>query len=77
MPMNNTGASFIIYNYGSIQWPNSEAEGSCKAGYSTSYGKHRYVIPGSQVGDIVSIMNVTNVGEPGMWAFQVNKPDTC
>jgi hypothetical protein len=74
--MNITEASFIVYNYGSIQWPYSKEEGDCVAGYRTRNGEHEYIIPGSQVEDNVGIMNVSNVNIEGTWIFQVNKQET-
>nr|WNS50042.1 perlecan-like protein [Halisarca dujardinii] len=75
LAMQESVASFVLYNYGSIQWPTRADQGECIAGYNTSFSTG-YIIPGSQVGDSVGVMEVSNIDQPGMWAFRVDQHQT-
>ena len=72
----NTSGSYVVYNYGAIEWPEDAGESTCSAGYKMG-GEIWYTIPGSQVEDAVTITNTTNINEPGIWFFKVDKPETC
>lgn len=46
-----------------------------QAGFDASNGVDYYVINGSFTGDITNINKQSNVGQPGMFVFQVNGPE--
>ncbi|XP_067318508.1 alpha-tectorin-like [Anolis sagrei] len=74
--------AFVILNYGDIQWTTGTASGGnsktglggtpAQAGFNTGDNENYYSIPGSRSAHILNIINTSNVGVEGCWAFQVN-----
>nr|XP_060640334.1 alpha-tectorin-like [Anolis sagrei ordinatus] len=75
-------AAFVMLNYGDIQWTTGTASGGnsktglggtpAQAGFNTGDNKNYYSIPGSRSAHILNIINTSNVGVEGRWAFQVD-----
>ena len=66
--------TYTIYLYadGLIQW--SEVFGySALAGYNAGDGIAYYMIPESLSQDIINISLTTNVEQPGVWVFRVDR----
>ncbi|XP_071588840.1 sushi, nidogen and EGF-like domain-containing protein 1 [Heliangelus exortis] len=78
----DTKKSFIIFNYGDIQWTTGEASGGdaetglggtpAHAGFNSGDDTNFYNIPGSQTEAIVNVTDTSNVGVRGRWVFQVD-----
>ena len=68
-----------MYTYNRTDWPTVADRGSSLAGIDAGdmNPEHKYVLPGSQVGDVVSVVNTTNVRQPGMWAFKIGQDHKC
>ncbi|KAL8220174.1 UNVERIFIED_CONTAM: hypothetical protein K2H54_040018 [Gekko kuhli] len=74
--------SFIVMNYGDIQWTTGAASGGdrrtgtggmpAQAGFNSGDDKNYFSIPGSRTPEIINITKTSNVNEPGRWAFQVD-----
>ncbi|XP_048358241.1 sushi, nidogen and EGF-like domain-containing protein 1 [Sphaerodactylus townsendi] len=74
--------SFIMLNYGDIQWTTGAASGgdrrtglggiSAQAGFNSGDDKNYYSIPGSRTAHIIDIPKTSNVHVPGRWVFQVD-----
>ncbi|XP_041037197.1 alpha-tectorin-like, partial [Carcharodon carcharias] len=74
--------SFIILNYGDIQWTTGLASGgnartglggtAAQAGFNSGGSKHYFSIPGSQTPGMVDIESTSNVQEPGRWVFRTD-----
>ncbi|XP_048476565.1 alpha-tectorin-like [Rhincodon typus] len=74
--------SFIILNYGNIEWTTGTASGGnantglggteAQAGFNSGGSTHFFSIPGSQTPDIVNIESTSNVQEPGRWVFRTD-----
>ena len=64
--------TYTIYLYadGLIQWPDY---GRASAGYNAGDGITYYMIPGSSSQEIINISLTTNVEQPGVWVFQVDR----
>ena len=64
--------TYTIYLYadGLIQWSN---EGRASAGYNAGDGIAYYMIPESLSQDIIYISLTTNVEQPGVWVFRVDR----
>ena len=71
--------SFVVYMYNHTNWPTAVDGGSSIAALETADldPEHQYIVPGSQVGDVASVVDTTNVGHPGMWVFHVGKDHRC
>lgn len=69
----------MVYMYNRTDWPATEDGGSSLAAIKAEDldPEHQYILPGSQVGDAVSVLNTSNVMHPGMWAFKVGKDHKC
>ena len=66
--------TYTIYLYadGLIQW--SQVFGySAIAGYNDGHGIAYYMIPDSLSRDIIDISLTTNVEQPGVWVFRVDR----
>ncbi|XP_077193106.1 uncharacterized protein LOC143837324 [Paroedura picta] len=78
----NGNVSFVILNYGDIQWTTGTASGgnrttglggmSAQAGFNSGNDKNYYSIPGSRMNQIINITKTSNVHVPGRWVFQVD-----
>ncbi|XP_040550999.1 sushi, nidogen and EGF-like domain-containing protein 1 [Gallus gallus] len=76
-------ASFIILNYGDIQWttgianqgdPHSGLGGvPAQAGFNSGDDVHYYNIPGSRTPAVLHINRTSNIGVPGRWVFRVDE----
>ena len=64
--------TYTIYLYadGLIQWPQ---RGWALAGYNAGDGIVYYMIPESLSQDIINISLTTNVEQPGVWVFRVDR----
>ena len=64
--------TYVIYLYADnlIQW---SQEGRALAGYNAGDGIIAYAVPGSLSLDMLKIASTTNVGEPGLWVFRVDR----
>jgi hypothetical protein len=69
--------SFIIFNYGDIEWVSTRDKctgmggTAAQVGFNDGYGNF-YSVPGSQTDDIMDIETRTNVKSTGRFIFQVN-----
>ncbi|XP_060678204.1 sushi, nidogen and EGF-like domain-containing protein 1 [Hemiscyllium ocellatum] len=78
----NGRQSFIILNYGNIEWTTGTASGGdadtglggteAQAGFNSGGSTHYFSIPGSQTPDIVNIESTSNVQVPGRWVFRTD-----
>ncbi|XP_077312597.1 sushi, nidogen and EGF-like domain-containing protein 1 [Lithobates pipiens] len=68
-------STFIMFNYGDIQWPTGkENEGPpALAGGSGGFTELKFEIPGSLTADIINITHTSNVNFPGRWVFRVDQ----
>ena len=66
--------TYTIYLYadGLIQWSN---EGRALAGYNAGDGFTFYTAPDSLSQDIINISLTTNVEQPGVWVFRVDRQE--
>ncbi|XP_078061976.1 alpha-tectorin-like, partial [Mustelus asterias] len=74
--------SFIILNYGDIQWTTGTASGgsaqtglggtAAQAGFNSGGSTHYFSIPGSQTSEIINIDSTSNVQQPGCWVFRTD-----
>ncbi|KAJ7304140.1 hypothetical protein JRQ81_011668 [Phrynocephalus forsythii] len=79
---NSPKASYMILNYGDIQWTTGAASDGnpltglggipAQAGFNSGDDKNYFSIPGSRTEAILKIEDTTNVDEPGRWVFQVD-----
>ncbi|XP_044847398.1 sushi, nidogen and EGF-like domain-containing protein 1 isoform X1 [Mauremys mutica] len=79
---NDGKVTFIMLNYGTIQWTTGTASGGdantglggtpAQAGFNSGDDKNFYNIPGSRTDAILHIGQTSNVGVQGRWVFQVN-----
>jgi len=60
--------SFVIFIYVDLQWGGGKAVSGINAGDGTNF----ITIPGSLSVDILSITKTSNVGDPGVWIFEVD-----
>ena len=60
--------SFVIFLYEDLQWGGGEAVAGINAGDGINF----ITIPGSLSQDILSITETSNVGNPGVWMFEVS-----
>ncbi|NXJ58772.1 TECTA protein, partial [Spizaetus tyrannus] len=75
--------SFIILNYGDIQWTTGISNGGdahtglggipAQAGFNSGDGVHYYNIPGSRSPAVLHIGRKSNVGILGRWIFRVDE----
>lgn len=66
--------------YNRTDWPTVEDRGSSSlAGFDAGdlNPEHQYILPGSQVGDAISVVDTSNVEKPGMWAFKIGQDHKC
>ncbi|CAJ0961127.1 unnamed protein product, partial [Ranitomeya imitator] len=76
-------ATFVIFNYGNIQWTTGTASGGdsltglggipALAGLSSGNNIGNYIIPESLSPAMVNISSTSNVNVPGRWVFRVDK----
>lgn len=74
--------SFVIFLYadGEIQWTTGDASGGtnglggteAQVGFNAGDGIRFTSVPGSQTPAIINIDTTSNVGNPGVWIFQVD-----
>ena len=66
--------TYTIYLYadGLIQWSHHR---EALAGYNAGDGIAYYMIPESLSQDIINIPSTTNVMQPGMWVFRVDRDE--
>ncbi|NXW52572.1 TECTA protein, partial [Nyctiprogne leucopyga] len=79
----DTKTSFVIFNYGDIQWTTGEASDGdpetglggtpAHAGFNSGDETNFYNIPGSQTEAVINITQTSNVNVPGRWVFQVDE----
>ena len=60
--------SFVIFLYKDLQWGGGEAVAGINAGDGINF----ITIPGSLSQDILSLTETSNVGNPGVWIFEVD-----
>ncbi|XP_072911934.1 alpha-tectorin-like [Hemitrygon akajei] len=74
--------SFIIFNYGNIEWTTGTASGGypstglggtpAQAGFNSGDSLNFFSIPGSRTSEIIDIEKTSNVDEPGRWVFRAD-----
>ncbi|XP_059833768.1 alpha-tectorin-like [Hypanus sabinus] len=74
--------SFIIFNYGNIEWTTGAASGGnastrlggtpAQAGFNSGDSLNFFSIPGSHTPEIIDIETTSNVDEPGRWVFRAD-----
>ena len=75
--------SFImfIYDDGGIQWTTGDASGGTNglggiealAGINAGDGINSITVPGSLTPDIINVTQTSNIGNPGVWMFKVDR----
>ena len=78
-PNDNSGAFSAEFRYEQLQWTTGSASGGsgglggtpANAGYDAGDGINYYSLPGSRTGDILDVVNQSNVSPttPGLWQF--------
>ncbi|XP_073459882.1 uncharacterized protein [Aquarana catesbeiana] len=71
--------TFLLYNYGDIQWPSMNLDGFsldgplALAGLNSGYDTGYYTLPGSLTISVANLSSTSNVNVTGRWAFKVDK----
>ena len=75
--------SFVIFLYadGLIQWTTGDSSNGvngtggipAQVGFNAGDGINFAAVPESRTADIIDIDTTSNIGVPGVWAFQVNE----
>ncbi|PIO34371.1 hypothetical protein AB205_0044100 [Aquarana catesbeiana] len=66
--------TFLLYNYGNIQWPSMNWDGPLAlAGLNSGYDTGHYTLPGSLTLSVANLSSTSNVNVTGRWAFKVDK----
>ncbi|XP_073457785.1 uncharacterized protein [Aquarana catesbeiana] len=65
--------TFIMFNYGDIQWPTENEGPLALAGYNSGFAGGFFIIPGSFNASIINITHTSNVNFPGRWVFRVDQ----
>ncbi|XP_077312589.1 uncharacterized protein LOC143933542 isoform X4 [Lithobates pipiens] len=71
--------TFLLYNYGDIQWPSMNWNGYSRdgplalAGLNSGYDIGYYTLPGSLTLSVANLSSTSNVNVTGRWAFKVDK----
>jgi len=78
----DNGNSYVILNYGDLQWTTGDASGGSNgeggvpafAGFTdgSETAANTVQLPGSGTSSVVNLQSSTNIGLAGQWAFQVN-----
>jgi WD40 repeat protein len=64
--------SFLIYNFGSMTWPNNQFSMDAFFGYNAGDNVNFYSNPNSFTNNIISVSSQSNVNIPGKWIFFVS-----
>lgn len=77
--------TYAIYLYadGLIQWTAGDSQeggngtggNGALVGYNAGDGFTSFTVPGSQTDDIINIQFTSNVDNPGMWLFRLDRED--
>ena len=80
-PTTGTAGDFSFeFRYNDLNWTTGEASGGnpqglggtpAVAGYDSGNGTNFYTIPGSETADVLNLVNTSNVGQAGIWRFEV------
>jgi len=62
--------SFIVYNYGPMEWPNNSVNKSVQVGFNSGGSGTYYTFANSFSTKINSVANTSNVDMPGRWIFR-------
>jgi hypothetical protein len=81
-----TGNFDFDFRYQRLEWTTGDASGGsgglggvpAQAGFDDGKGAHYQTLPGSLTGDILNVVNLSNVGAdtPGLWTFAVRNGTT-
>ena len=71
----------FLYADGEIQWTTGDASGGAngmggtpaQVGFNAGDGVNYAAVPESRTSEIINITTTSNIGIPGVWAFQVNR----
>lgn len=76
----------IDFRYQKLEWTTGDSSGGlnglggtpAQAGYDDGLGRNFLTLPGSRTGDILNIVNTSNVADntPGLWTFAVRNGQT-
>ncbi|XP_077312582.1 uncharacterized protein LOC143933541 [Lithobates pipiens] len=68
-------STFVMFNYGDIQWPTGKGnEGPpALAGCNSGFAEGFLEIPGSLTPEMINITHTSNVNLPGRWVFKVDR----
>ncbi|CAH2318181.1 sushi, nidogen and EGF-like domain-containing 1 [Pelobates cultripes] len=74
-------ATFVLFNYGTIQWTTGTASGGVSGlggtpalvGVYSGNVSSFYTLPGSMTSDILNVTSTSNVQVPGRWALEIDK----
>jgi len=69
----NGHESYVIFNYGRLQWPNSRVKVNVEAGFNFGDGKTYYQMNGSFSQNITEVERKSNVGIRSKWLFRVDQ----
>ena len=61
--------SFLIYNFGSMTWPNNQFSMNAFFGHNAGDNVNFYSNPNSFTNNIISVSSQSNVNIPGKWIF--------
>ena len=70
--------SFCFYLYAELRWTYGSASNGvhAQAGFDAGDGTTFAVLPGSFTAGVVGLVNSSNIGQPGVWAFRVDSAIT-
>ena len=81
-PTTGTAGDFSFeFRYDDLNWTTGQASGGnsqglggtpALAGFDAGNGTDFYTIPGSKTADVLNLVNASNVGEAGVWRFNVS-----
>jgi len=69
----NGEESYVLFNYGRMQWPNSRVKVNVESGFNLGDGKLYHQMEGSFSSKIVELEKKSNVGMRSKWLFRVEE----
>eukprot|EP00057_Strongylocentrotus_purpuratus_P013740 XP_011668214.1 PREDICTED: uncharacterized protein LOC583108 [Strongylocentrotus purpuratus] len=64
--------SFVIFNYGDINWAASGGGTPAQVGFNDGDGVNFYSVPGSRTAAVIDIATTSNIGVSGRWVFRTD-----
>jgi len=69
----NGEESYVLFNYGRLEWPNSRVKANVESGLNLGDGKNYYKMEGSFTPTVIDLENKSNVGMRSKWLFRVDE----